>query len=358
MNLFRSAPGSTARLVQYSVLYFGLYAFFGVVVKYFQGPAELGFPGITELEFLVYSTIGSASLCSAAVVALGWWKFEWRARELLFLFLSGTCTAVVIPTTTLMYSLPISVMVAMVLMRGSIIVISRLVDTLLAWQGLSGKKVSWEENAAVLIALAGVGSHLIFARSADFEFLHSPVALGILTAYIVAYAIRIYLMNYFKVTRGPGRSASNLNYFAVEQLSASFWIFGFLAALALAPGLFAGLPESSRGAAEYVYGTLRDPPSAWPWIALFSVPFGVSAFFSVFLFMFEGRTSTFAGLVNRLCSLLAGTASTLLFAIAFGGKWPSPIDWIAFTLILVAVTFLARAEMKHKQARLKPALAK
>jgi len=56
----------------------------------------------------------------------------------------------------------------------------------------------------------------------------------------------------------------------------------------------------------------------------FNSAFGAAAFFSVFLFMFKGRTATFAGLVNRLTSLVAGTTSTVIFYFAFQGRFPKP----------------------------------
>ena len=70
-------------------------------------------------------------------------------------------------------------------------------------------------------------------------------------------------------------------------------------------------------------------------------------FFSVFLFMFKGRTATFAGLVNRLTSLTAGTIATLLSAIFLGAKFPKLQDWISLGFILVAVWFLTIAERKR-----------
>jgi hypothetical protein len=80
-------------------------------------------------------------------------------------------------------------------------------------------------------------------------------------------------------------------------------------------------------------------------LALLSgLPFGILAFFSVFIFMFKGRTATFAGLVNRLTSLLAGTTATLVMHLAFGAKLPSVQDWLSVAFILVAVWFLTRAE--------------
>ncbi len=68
--------------------------------------------------------------------------------------------------------------------------------------------------------------------------------------------------------------------------------------------------------------------------------------------MFKGRTATFAGLVNRLTSLIAGTAATLLFALIWDGEYPEAEDWITLGFILIAVAFLSKAE-KKRSAELK-----
>jgi drug/metabolite transporter (DMT)-like permease len=84
------------------------------------------------------------------------------------------------------------------------------------------------------------------------------------------------------------------------------------------------------------------------WTAILSgVPYGIVAFFSVFIFMFKGRTATFAGLVNRLTSLLAGTAATLLLFVFFKTEFPSVKDWLSVAFILIAVYFLTRAEKRR-----------
>ena len=85
-----------------------------------------------------------------------------------------------------------------------------------------------------------------------------------------------------------------------------------------------------------------------PIAILSGVPYGLVAFFSVFLFMFEGRTATFAGLVNRLTSLVAGTTATLVLALWFHQSPPKLQDWVSLGFILVAVGFLARAERLRK----------
>lgn len=337
--------GSSQALALFAFLYFALYAFFGLFLKVFQGPASAGFPGQTDIEFLVYSTAGSALVCLSVIFGGRWWKARWSRKELLYIFAAGTFTAFVIPTTKLMYSLPISVMVAMILMRGSIIVLSRLVDIVLIRQGISAKKVRWEENLAVAFALLAVSLNIFFAKEGDFAFLTSAGAMAILSIYLVSYFLRIYLMNYFKFTRDRASArmaageqpADKKNYFAVEQLAASFWIFGFVGLALLFP-----VPGG-----EGVAKAITEPHPSWFPALLVGIPFGIGAFFSAFLFLFEGRTATFSGLANRLASLMAGTVSTLLFALFYGGKLPKTEDWVSFALLLVAVLLLAKEEMSR-----------
>jgi len=261
-----------------------------------------------------------------------------------------------------MYSLPISVMVAMVIMRGSIIVVSRLVDTVQIRQGLLRKRVYREEDWAIVFALLAVATTIFLAplRQAGggkhFEFLHSKAAMGILGIYIVAYTLRIYIMNYYKNTRGKGVPYNNKGFFAVEQMSA----FGTLVvvtlvllALHITPALPAGVggvatqQAASPSPLELFQRAFHAPHSAWGWAAFAGSSFGIVAFYSVFIFMFQGRTATFAGLVNRLTSLVAGTTSTLVFHFVHRGPFPSLEDWLSLVFILIAVWFLSVAERKR-----------
>ncbi len=351
--MWRTAPGSTARLIQLCLGYFLTYVVTGVCVKYFLGSADQGFPGMSGTEYLVYSTAGGSLFALAVVLALGWTRldsvrparvFGMRVpSEVLYIVPSGVCTAVVIPTTTLMYTLPISVMVAMVIMRGSVIVISRLVDAIQIRQKLLTKRVYPEENWAVLFAVAAVAANLRAAKDGSFDFLRSEAAMTILVAYIVAYAIRIYIMNYYKNTRPKGPALDNRPFFGIEQIAACITLVIAAIVVFNAPAWFGW---SGRVLDEF-RGSISRPIPMWGWATLSGTVFGTVAFFSVFLFMFQGRTATFAGLVNRLTSLVAGTAATIVFALGFGGKMPSRDDWISLGLILVAIAFLSMSERKR-----------
>lgn len=451
----KTHEGTTERLLQLSFGYFALYVLTGFLAKYFD--KILGVGGTT---YTVFNTMGSMLIPTGVVLALGWYKFKSTTYtkvlgismplEFLYIIPSGICTAVVIPTTTLMYTLPISVMVAMIIMRASIIVISRIIDEAQIRQGILKKKVYWEENIAVIIALCAVALQMLNFKGAaaaaqasgagafvpalfvidkaNFDFIGNAAAMTILTFYLIAYTIRIYIMNYYKNTRPKGAIYDTNGFFAIEQVTSfsTLLIAGLIyfnvvnkpaatpfvpaapaaavaadaaperkalseaaaaaeALLASDPAKFtpaeraaaeAGLaaaaplladakakPEDLKAAAAAVEGPVKDvkrsfafqfsnalknPPGKWGITMVSGLPFGIAAFFSVFLFMFKGRTATFAGLVNRLTSLIAGTVATLfVFWIIPGQKLPKTEDWAGLVLMFVAIYFIGRSEQKR-----------
>ena len=165
----------------------------------------------------------------------------------------------------------------------------------------------------------------------------------ILSSYLTAYSIRIYIMNYYKNTAGKGVKRDNRAFFGIEQISASLTLVVAGVAFFNAPAWFGyEVVQVTQFRAA-----ILDPNPLWLWAGLAGSAFGLVAFFSVFIFMYKGRTATFAGLVNRLTSLLAGTTATLLFWGFFGGKFPETKDWVSLVFILVAVGFLTMAERQR-----------
>lgn len=345
--MWKTEEGSTGRLVQLCIGYFVFYVITGVSVKYFLGI------GMLDIQYLVYSTIGGNLIALLIVLILKWYKLQSNKlinffgmkipEEFLYIIPSGICTAIVIPTTTLMYSLPISVMVAMVIMRGSVIIISRLIDAIQIRQGILKKHVYLEENIAVVFALIAVAINIFYGKDAGFDFIYNAAAVTILSSYIIAYFIRIYIMNYYKNTRGKGIKQDNKGFFAIEQIAATITMILLGIVFYNSTELFGW---QSKQISEFI-SAFHTPPSKWGFAILAGTAFGAVAFFSVFIFMFKGRTATFAGLVNRLTSLIAGTASTLLVYYFFGGKFPNKEDWISLLFILISVAFITKAEKKR-----------
>jgi hypothetical protein len=353
--MWKTTEGSTGRLIQLAIGYFIFYVITGVTVKYFTGSASQGFPGMKQVEYLVYNTMGGNFIALSVALVLRWYHIKsnkiitiWKLRfpqEILYIIPSGICTAVVIPTTTLMYLLPISVMVAMVIMRASVIIISRVVDAIQIRQGILKKNVYAEENYAVLFALLAAAMNIFWVAPGDFDFINSLPAVTILSSYIVVYSIRIYIMNYYKNTRAVGVKLDNNGFFAIEQITASIVMVSVGFILFHSPEWF----QTTNEQLLIFQQSMVVPHAQWMWAVVAGFAFGMVAFFSVFIFMFKGRTATFAGLVNRLTSLVAGTGATLVSYFLFQGKFPKMQDWISLVFILIAVGFLSRAERKRIQ---------
>lgn len=355
--MWKTEEGSTGQLLQLCLGYFVFYVITGVAVKYFTAYPDHARAIMQDAEFLVYSTVGGSIVCLAVVLARGWYRLQsngyvsWCGmtfpQEFVYIIPSGVCTAIVIPTTTLMYMLSgISVMVAMVIMRGAVIVISLLVDLIQKAQGIQTKKIYWQEWVAVLFAIGAVCTKLFVGRKGkgdEFDFVTNPAAMTILGSYILAYLVRIYIMNYFKNTRGKGVKQDNKGFFAIEQISASV-AMGLVAVFIL---LVPSLTSWTTPNLQLFNGAIRDPKPMWGWATLAGGFYGLVAFCSVFIFIFKGRTATFAGLVNRLTSLLAGTTATLIAYWFLQQKFPTLEEWCALGLILVAVGFLAFAERRR-----------
>jgi len=164
-------------------------------------------------------------------------------------------------------------------MRASIIIISRLVDAVQIRQGILAKRVYAEENYAVVFALLAAAVNLFWTGPGDFEFVQSVAAMSILGSYIFAYAIRIYIMNYYKNTRGKGAKLDNQGFFAIEQIAASATMLIVGYALFQAPGW-------SGSTNIYVLqfrNSIAQPQPMWYWAVIAGFAYGMVAFFSVFI---------------------------------------------------------------------------
>src|ERR1043166_224014 len=75
-----------------------------------------------------------------------------------------------------------------------------------------------------------------------FDFLHSGAAMTILLSYIAAYALRIYIMNYFKNTREKGVPQDNKGFFTWEQIAAAITMFLATLLVFFAPDWFGWNP--------------------------------------------------------------------------------------------------------------------
>ena len=162
----KSIEGSTKQLIELCAGYFFFYVLTGIFAKLFtEGGTEAFSLHMNQIDYMVYNTIGGTMTALGIVFIRRWYKMKSNQmikfgpftlpQEIYYIIPSGFMTAIIIPATTLMYTFPgMSVMVAMVIMRASVIVISRLVDAIQISKGILKKTVYMEENVAVVFALS------------------------------------------------------------------------------------------------------------------------------------------------------------------------------------------------------------
>jgi hypothetical protein len=352
--LHKTHEGTSERLLQLAAGYFTTYVITGSLVKFFLSSKGMGMTGI---QFLVYSTLISSLFCVSLVIYWKWYKFKSNnyttflginmPKEILYIVPSGVLTAIIIPTTTLLYTFDgVSVMVAMIIMRGSVIVVSRIIDSIQIKQGILKKEVYWQENAGVVFALSAIALKLIFVDKGDFDFIHNFAFMSIFLAYIFAYSFRIYIMNYYKNTRPKDAIYDYKGFFGVEQISAS-------ATLIISMIVILVVTANPGSVIDQFQQAVSQPHEKWFSAVWAGIPYGIGAFFSVFLFMFQGRTATFAALTNRLTSLIAGTVATLIVWQWLGKSAPDWKAWASLAFILIAVYFLGLGEKRRTAELLK-----
>ncbi|MCK5584015.1 MAG: hypothetical protein KAI33_09495, partial [Elusimicrobiales bacterium] len=208
------------------------------------------------------------------------------------------------------------------------------------------KKVYWQENAGVVFALSAIALKLVFVEKGDFDFINNFAFMSIFLAYIFAYAFRIYIMNYYKNTRPKDSIYDYKGFFGIEQISASATLIISMIIILLVTATPGSVIDQFQQAAS-------QPHEKWFSAIFAGIPYGIGAFFSVFLFMFQGRTATFAGLTNRLTSLIAGTVATLVVWQWLDMRAPNMLDWGALAFILIAVYFLGLGEKRRTTELLK-----
>lgn len=341
--------GSLRFLLFLIAWYFVCYVGTTVVPKCFTEPAIAGDSVVPQMAYMMYNTIGGLAAGLLIVFGLGWLKYFKSTgsvtlcgitfpREFIYLLPSGICTAVIIPGTTLMYSYRgIDVLAAVVFMRGAVIIIGWVVDFLQKRLKILKKIVFWQEHIAVLFAIGAVILMNAFKDSKGDNLLTSAGATTTFVLYVLAYLIRIFIMNYWRNTR-EGSAGDNRGYFAVEQVfSAATLVVVFLMVLWLGAG------DSRVEEMRAAIGNIN-------WTAVMSGgPFGLAAFASVFLLMFKGRNATFSALANRTTSLVAGLVGNIILWLHFGlvKDKPGTPECIGLGLVLIAIVFLALAEYRR-----------
>lgn len=282
-------------------------------------------PGIGKpasgLELLPAAALGTVAGMVLVLALSGWWRHARLPAVDRGILLASFFHALIIGATTLSYTFDgISILFVLLLMRGGILILSPLVDSL---RRRDVQRSSWValglSLAAVTLALADV----------DHYSLSVGAALS-LSIYFAGYLGRFQIME--RVAKSQGFEANRQYYLGEQMLSSPVLLAGLGAAALLAPG---GGGESLRRGFTTFLGSEAAPPAF-----LIGVLYaGLSAFGS--LIYLDRREYTYCVPVNRGASLLSGVVASYALTLLFGLQPPTFLQLTGAGLVLIALAVLA-----------------
>jgi drug/metabolite transporter (DMT)-like permease len=318
--------------------YFAAYAPYSALTKALTSGYLRGVPRVSGTSMLPISVLASALVMYALFSGLGWWKHATQLRvgnlslpvPRRATLVSGLCTSAIVVTTTLAYTLDgISIVFAMLLMRGGVLVIAPFVDL------LAKRHVRWFSWLALGLSVAS----LFAAFAGDGGLAITVVAAVDIGVYLLSYFVKLRLMS------GVAKSTdvqTNRRYFVEEQMVATP-----MAVLALALMAAAGQHELREG-----FLSLWTHP-AMPYIVVVGV---LSQGTGVFggLVLLAPQENTYCVPVNRASSVLAGIVASVGLAVLWQKPLPSASEWVGAGLILAAILALSVPPLLQKP-KAKPA---
>ena len=200
------AFGYFACYIPYSALTKGVS---GGLLDVLDGPV----PGFTLLPVSVCVSMVSMLVF---ITVMKWWQFAGRktifGRDMpcpnRWTFASGLCTAGIIGTTTLAYTMGESIVFMMLLMRGGVLILAPLVDT------ITGRHVRWFSAMGLVMSLGALVVAFVGKRS----FSLSLIATLDIALYLSCYFIRLQFMSKLAKSDDPD---ARTRYFVEEQMVAS-----------------------------------------------------------------------------------------------------------------------------------------
>ncbi len=324
------------------------FGYFAAYTPYSALTKHLTDGGIQGFELLPITAI--ASLCGmfAFLTAMRWWKFA--GKRTIFgvsvpfprkwTFLSGLCTATIIPTTTLAYTFSgISIVFMMLLMRGGVLIIAPIVDT------VTGRRVRWFSWIALLLSLGALVAAFVGRYDPAIGFAITVVAAIDVIVYLIAYFFRLRFMS--KLAKSEDEN-DRKSYFVEEQMTATpmlvlvLVLFAVIGTSVLGQDSVAGL--TAAGFTNFfTYG--------WPIVVLALLVGVLSQFTGIFgsLVLLDKRENTYCVPVNRASSILSGLFASYGLMIFVGADAPAGSELTGAMMILAAIIFLSIPPIIEKE---------
>lgn len=293
-------------------------------------------PAWSGTSILPVATLASVIGMMTFLTVMGWWRYAEHSRvfgvsvprpRVVTLF-SGVATAAIVLTTTLSYSFDgISIVFAMLLMRGGVLLLAPIVDQVTGRKASTIPWYSWVGSGLALAALV-----VAFAEDGGAEL--TIAALANILVYLAAYFFRLRWMSKFAKPKGADARARRIQYFVEEQMVATPLALAGLAVFAVV------VPGSFGDQLRLGFTAL---PMDLPVLGLVVLLGVCSQFTGIFggLILLEPQENAYTVPVNRASSILAGVVSSFLAALAFGVAIPSGYELVGAAIVVLAILALS-----------------
>ncbi len=320
----------------------GYFIFYAPYVAFIKIVTTGLWPGIngpvSGFRLLPAVAISTAAALVLIVTLKGWWKYAGRRRIFgleipcprALILLSGFGTAIIIGTTTLIFTFQgVSIILALVLMRGGVLILGPVVDRLFK------RRVRWFSWAAfavtvpaVMIALSNVDNHRL-------SFLMATIIIAYLSGYILRIPCATKLAKSREMT-------TTYRYFVEEQMVAVLFLVTLPAILALI-GKGEIMMELRHG-----FTGLFTSSITIPGLMIGGLYAGLYCFGT--LIYLDCRENTYCIPLNRGSSLLAGFFVSLALTLFFGQAAPGAAQFASAGLLVTALLLLSPFHHALEQA--------
>ena len=291
---------------------------------------------IPGFELLPATAIGTTIMLLAYIRLMDGWQYVQRKQILGFsfpiprtqTFFSGLATATIIATTTLNYTFTgISILFALLLMRGGVLIMAPIVDTIFH------RRVRW--NSWVALILSFLAIRIAFADVDNYQM--TLLAALNLSAYLMGYVFRLQFITRLAKSE---EKADNRRFFLEETMVAAI-------ALTLIPAILAligrgEIPQQLRSG----FTTFLVTPSVLPALGI-GLLYACLYYFGSHIYLDE-RENTFAIPLNRCSSLMSGLVASLGLTLLLGQKYPSYPQLLAAGIIIIALVFLSIPALQRR----------
>lgn len=311
--------------------YFAFYIPYSALAKVLSEGLLPGMNGpVSGFQLLPVVLMGTIAAFAIFMVVSGWWRYAGKLRIGRFsipfatdryTFYSGIAAAVIIATTTLAYTFSgISIVFALLLMRGGVLIIAPLVDKTFH------RRVHWYSWAALAMSLLALG--LAFADQNGYQL--SLAVIVNIAAYLSGYVFRLRFM-----TRHAKLEDQELTYrYFTEEMIVAAWVLAIVPALLAMLGIGDAMLQLREGFLTVFSSSLTVPE------LLIGAFYACLYFFGTSIYL-DSRENTFCIPINRCSSLLSGVCASFILSYILGMNMVNTTQLVSAGIIILALLTLS-----------------